>query len=804
MESFLADMTRGIRTLLKSPLSTTIALLTIGLGIGVNSSIYSVVDAVLLRPLNFAVSDRLVVVLETNLGKGFPKFSVSPHNFVDWTNRNQSFEQIGAYDQRPGRLGFNVTDPAHPEWVPGAVVSTNLFDLLEVRPILGRTFDRDEGERGRDKVVVVGEGLWKRRFAGEPGVIGKAIPLNGEAYTVIGVIPSGKEYPEEAEVWLPSNFDLSYQENSWFRDLRVVGRLKPGVTLRAGSADMQGVAAQLERDYSQDNGWGVRLVPLQEEIVGDIRPSLQMLVWAVGFVLLIACANVANLLLAKAASRRNEIGIRMALGASRSRVVRQLLTESVVLALMGGVLGVLLAMEITHLLVTVSPDSIPRWKEISVDSRVLSFTLVISVLTGILFGLSPALNATKVELGQLFNERARSSDGSGHARIRSLLVVVEVALALMLLFGGGLIVESFSRLRNTSPGFDQDNLLTMRMLVPQGKYEVAQLDQFDERLLTELGRLPGVEAVGFVNALPLSGTGLTYGFFIEDAAPLPPGEFLPAQYRVVNPDYFRALRIPFKAGRGFTDLDDEKGPRVLIINESLARRYFPNEDPIGHRLKLLGPYGPAEIVGVVGDVKHFNLEGDIIDEIYAPYLQDNGSAMMFIAIRSALSPTALSPAVLGAIKSLDDRQPVYELKTMDKAISDSIAPRRLSTTLLSAFAAIALSLALGGIVSVMGYTVAQRTREIGIRSALGATSTDIVKLVLGSVMKLVSVGIVGGIAGSLLLSRALSSLLFGIGSKDPLTLLGASLLLLVAGVAASLVPAWRATRVDPVATLRSG
>jgi putative ABC transport system permease protein len=815
MATLWQNMRLGLRTLRKKPGFAAVTVLTLALGIGANTVIFSVINAVAFRPLPYTDPDRLVMVWNNFHGLGMTQVVVSALEFGDYKQRNKVFEQIAAY----GQQSFGLRVGKEPEQVWGASVSANLFSLLGVTPQLGRTFLAEEEQSGRDQGVIISHDLWQRRFNSDPQVVGKTLWLDGKTVTVVGVMPTTVRFPStDIQVWRPLAFqaeELSERQRG-SRGLRVIGRLRPGATLNDAQTDMQTVARQLVEEhpqqYTSNMGFAVTVLPLYEYVVGDVREALLVLWGAVGFVLLIGCANVANLLLARAATRQKEIAIRTALGASRGRVVGQLLTESMLLALVGGVAGSLLALWGVDAVVSLVPaGTLPRLDELSVDARVLGFTLVVSLMTGLLFGLAPALRASRTELTEALKEGSRGATESlRRNRLRSLLVVTEIAMALVLLIGAGLLIRGFARLVSIPTGFNPDDALTMRIALPMSKYQERQQQaDFFRRLIERVGALPGVEATGVVTSLPLSGWRNDWSISLEGIRGMEglPTDTLPqANYFAVNSDYFRAMGIPLLGGRTFSD-EDNDGPPVVVINQTLARRFWPNENPIGKRLKTGGqqsPYPWRTIVGVVGDVRQTGLETDVMPEIFVPYRDVRKALMnaMFLVVRAGARPTSLVAAVRAAVAELDPDQAVSSIRTLEERVALSVAERRFNMLLLGVFAALALVLAGVGIYSVMAYSVTERTHEIGVRMALGAQASDVLKLVVRQGMVLALIGVTIGLGAALALTRLMSSLLFEVSATDPATFVLMALLLAVVALLACWVPARRATRVDPMVALR--
>ncbi|HKP11016.1 MAG TPA: ABC transporter permease [Blastocatellia bacterium] len=798
-EQFAQDLRFGARMLAKRPGFALVAILTLALGIGANTAIFTVIYGVLLRPLPFNDPDRVVWMWGAVRDRG-NRASVSPLDFLDYRARSQSFEEFAASISIP--ISFTLTGSGEPERLSGAAVTTNYFAALGAKPMLGRSFVSDEEQAGRDRAVILSHSLWQRRFGADPQIVDRTITLDGQSFTVVGVMPPAIRFPFDADLWRPISFDANpemRQRKAHF--LRPIGRLRADVTLDRAQAEIDTIARQLEEQYPDTNTkWTMLLVPLQERIVGDIRPTLWILLGAVAFVLLIACSNVANLLLARSAARHREMAIRLALGASRWRIVRQMLTESLLLSLAGGVLGVLLALWGVGVLVSFSDASIPRAAEIGVNAPVLAFTLIISLITGTLFGLVPALGASRPDLHDALKEGTRSV-GSARNRLRSFLVVVECTLAVVLLIGAGLLIKSFVRLQQVSPGFEAERVLTMRLDLPPTRYATPQqAASFFQRLQQSVAALPGVEAVGMISELPLSGQPNDGPFAIEGRPPDAPDQRPLADFRRVNHEYFRALGIPLLRGRPFTEQESQQSANVVIVSERLAEQYFPDEEAVGKHLRLdFMSKAPYEIIGVVGDVRHRALAFDVYPAMYLPTLSLPRTNLV---VRAAGDPASLAIAVRKEVTAIDPQQPVAAVKTMGQWVSESVAQPRFRTLLLGIFAAVALLLSVIGIYGVMSYVVAQRTREVGIRMALGARPRDVLKLVVGQGMRLALAGVAIGVVAAYALTRLLETLLYEVSATDPATFAAIALLLTGVALLACYMPARRAAKVDPTVALR--
>ena len=814
------DVRYGARMLLKNPGVTVIVIVALALGIGANSAIFSVVNAVLLRPLPYDHADQLVFLNEKS--PVLDEMSISYPNFTDWRAHNQTFEKMGVYN----RGSYNLTGAGEAERIVTAQMSADLFSVLRVNALHGRVFTNEEDKPGGAPVVVLSYGLWQRRFGGQTSIINQAITLNGKSYTVIGVMPESYAYPSRAEMYVPVG-QLSDQ-GSWKQrgnhpGLYGVARLKPGVTIAQADADMNTIAANLEKQYPDSNaGNRVRLRPLMEIFVVDVQRALWVIFGAVGFVLLIACANIANLLLARATARKKEMAIRTAVGASRWRIARQLLTESVLLSLIGGGIGLILARWGIDLILYVSPNAIPRSREIGLDWTVLAFTIGVSFVTGILFGLIPAIQAGEVDVHETLKESGRGV--SGRQWLRSSLVVVEVATTLVLLIGAGLLIRSFYLLQKVNPGFSHEHLTSFSISLPEKKYAKAEAQgAFYNNLLENIRALPGVESAAAASGLPLGNNGWQTGFVIEGHPPPERSQTPLMEACLVTPDYFRAMNIPVLRGRVFTDSDNRShvagmdlskltedqqmmaGLNKIVIDEEFAKRYWPNEDPIGKRVKIGGDDNdtpPLEVIGVVGRVKmeSLNQNSDRVQGYFSYNQVPQGD--MTVIIKGASDPNQLISSVRNVVKTIDQDQPIYSPRTMNEIRAESVQGERLNLTLLSLFAGIALVLAIVGIYGVMSYSVTQRTHEIGIRMAIGARPRDVFKMILGHGMKLALIGVVIGLLGAFALTRLMSTMLFGVKPTDVTTFAGISIMLITVTLLACYLPGRRATKVEPTISLR--
>ncbi len=810
MNILFQDVRYGLRMLLKHKGFTAVAVIALGLGIGANTAIFSLVNGVLLRPLPFPDAERIIYFEGKNPAPGITTESnISFLDFTDWSQQTDLFASTAAY--WTGNANFGA-DGAEPERVPRAGVTTGFFSVLGVQPVLGRTFVPEDDKGWPQTVAIVSHGLWKRRFGSDPNVIGKQVQISGSSMTIVGVMPPGFEYPEQTQVWVPSAVNLSQEP----RDNRVwsaIARLNTGIDLKQAQTRLSAINAQLDKRFHETNkGWDVFLSTLHERLVREVKPSLLALLGAVGFVLLIACANVANLLLARGAARQKEIAIRAAMGASRTRVLRQMLTESILLSAIGGIAGLVLSIWLTDLLMSMLPEGAPRLEQIGIDYRVLTFALGVSAFTGILSGIVPALQASKLDVTSALKEGGRSGEGHRRTSARNLLLIGEVALSLMLLVGAGLLIKSFLRLQEVRPGFNAQNVLTADLSLQGAKYRKdQQCVEFFRQLTERLEAVPGVEAAGASVNLPLSASDYGIGRgFIPEGRPLTVDEAKDAMFSTITGDYFRALQIPLLSGRTFEPRDDADGPKVVIINETTAKHYFGSPAAaIGKRLSIWSAFRGQrrderfmrEIVGVVGDTKIGSLTGEGGAQIYVPHAQDSHWNFMGLVIRTAGDPAAFATTLRREVQALDQDQPIYNVRTMDDVVANSLGTRRVSMQLFAVFACAALLLAVLGIYGVMACSVTQRTQEIGIRMALGAQKSDVLALVIRQGMTLTVIGVAVGWAGAFALTRLIANLLFGVAATDPLIFVAIPLLLLFVALVACYLPARRAARLDPTVAL---
>jgi putative ABC transport system permease protein len=810
MDSIIKDIRYGVRGLLKHPGFTAIVVITLALGIGASTAIFSVVNSVVLRRLPYRNADRIVAIQELNpAGK---RTQVTSANFLDWRAQSTVFEHLAAIKTTTTNLALSD----HAERIDLAQTNANFFDVFGVTPQYGRLFIPQDEQAGHAPVVIVSNALWQRRFGSDPSIVGKTITLDGSNFTVIGIAPPGFQYPDKTELWLPPlklvpelypDQDVTQTRRMGY--LAAVALLKPGVPLRQAASEMETITARLREQYPDSNNRRFnRVVSLHEHLVGDTNKLLWLLLGAVTFVLLIGCANVANLLLASGAARQKEMAIRTALGASRWRVMRQLFTESTILALAGGAVGLLIALWGLAAITKLLPADFPRLNEIHIDLRVLGFTLAASVLTGIVFGLAPALQISRSDVQESIRETGRGAAGSlRQSRFRQALIVVEVALSVVLLAGAGLLFRSFLRLQSVNTGFVSKQVLTAK-LTPAGPGYINQADfaKFYDQVLEKVSAVPGVQDAGLINTLPLD-KGPTLAFRVDGRPITTPDKWPPANYRVVSPNYFRALGIPVLQGRAYTNRDDVNAPRTIIANQQLVHEIFPDEDPIGKRITFGNTDEKQqpiwfEIVGVVANVRSLELREEPTAELYFSALQDFWPNMSLV-VRSSVEPEGLSASVRQVVNEVDKSVPVSGVKTMDHIVSESITQPRFNLFLLGLFGAVAMVLSAAGIYGVTAYTVTQRTHELGIRLALGAQVGDVLKMILGQGMAVIGVGLVVGLAAAFALMRLLRSLLFGVGENDPLTFVAITFVLVFVGLFACYIPARRAAKVDPLVALRS-
>ena len=805
LADFLNDLRYAIRQQRKHPAFTIVAIITLALGIGANTAIFSVVNTVLLQPLPYKDPERLVMVWEDATKAGYPQDTPAAANYVDWRDQNRVFEGMAAIADD----SFNLTGAGDPERLEGRRVSTNLFPLLGVEPQLGRVFTAAEDQPGSEHVVLLSYRLWQRTFGGDTNIVGKTLSLNGAGYTVVGVMPARFQFPtEDNDVWVPIAFTQKEAANRGRHYLQVVAGLKPGITLAQAQAEISTIATRLQQQYPETNtDLGAVITPLHEHLVGDIKPALLILLGAVGLVLLIACANVANLLLARAAVRQKEIAVRVALGARRSRLIRQFLTESIALSILGGIVGLTIAYAGLIILKTFIPENISQARAIAIDYKVLGFTLLVSIATGLIFGLAPALQSLRFNQIETLKEGGRdAATGGSGKRLRGLLVVAEVAISLILLIGAGLLINSFLRLRNVDPGFRAENLLTMKIVLPEPKYErMVRRTAFYSDLIQRVQSIAGVRSAAVTTNLPLYRQGNSIAVNLEGKPEPPPGQELIVVTRIVSPTYLDTMGIPLLKGRQLTDQDADKSPNVVIVSETMARRYWPGEEAVGKRLSIGRVESPEDwfqVVGIAKDVKQFELNADSKPQMYLSYRQAGFFDAQDLVVKTDVDPGSMASTVRKAVAEIDKDQPVSKIRTMEEILGDSIARQRFSMLLLAIFASVALVLAAVGIYGVMSYSVAQRTHEIGIRMALGAQTAAVVKLAVGYGLKLVGAGIVIGLLAAFVLTRVMSTLLFGVTPTDPTTFALISLLLVAVAAIASYIPARRATKVNPITALR--
>jgi putative ABC transport system permease protein len=809
MRNLLQDLRQSLRTLRHKPAFAIGAILVLALGIGANTAIFSIVNAAMLRPLPFDAPDRLVQVWHIPPAKSFPgmdKFAVSPANYLDWKAQSTSFDSMSIYGFRG--LPFGGSD--QPELVAAAAVPPDFFTVLRAKPLLGRTFTADD-DHPDARTILLSFNLWRTRFASDPGIVGRNVTVNSQNYTVIGVMPDRFRVPDFAWAWVPvawTDADRAVRGN---HNYFVIARLKPQVTIAQAKSDLAAISSRLERQYPEDDkGWGATLVPLHEQLIGDVRTALFVLLGAVAFVLLIACANVANLVLAKTLARGKEMAIRSALGAGRMTLLRHILVETLLLSVIGGVLGLLLARTAIALSIKLLADHMPAFMNVSLDGQVLAYTLLLSIAAGLLAGLFPSLRFSRVDINEALKQGSRGSSDTG-GKTRHLLVVCEVALSLVLLIGAGLMIRTLWQLRSVQPGFDPNNVLTMAVAVPRDYFPTPDTEaNFFREVLQRVRALPGVEEAAAIDSLPLDGGGSHQPFSIEGRPVQQMADQPEVSVRAISTGYLRTMRMHVVRGRDFADSDTAGRPGVVLITDSLARRFFPNEDPVGKHLTLTFFPGVREIVGIVSDSKLYGLDDNSPpDAIYmaADQLSANVNGPWYsyrlsLAVRTKGDPHLLATSVTNAIHQVGPSIPVPDVLSMDDILAQSISPQRFNMQLLAAFAGLALLLAAVGIYGVLSYTVRRRVREIGIRMALGASQSDILRLVVADGMKPILIGVAGGLIAALALSRLVATLLFGVPATDPVTFTSVALLLVAVGVAANVLPALRATRVEPTQTLR--
>jgi len=795
-----------------------IAVVTLALAIGASTAVLSLVNALLIRPLPYGAPQQLVLLLQHFKSQNLERIPVSPPEFVDYESRAQDFDKMGAF----GFLDFNLASGDKPERIAGAQVTANVFPLLGITPIKGRFFEPTECQAGRDDVIIVSERLWQRKFNRDPQILGTKLLLDGKSFTVVGIMPARFDFPLQffnlgaggqfggrADIWQPLAFTDKELSLRSYRSYSIVGRLKPGISLAHAQAEIETINGQMriehKDNYPPADSFGGDVYPFQELAVAGMRPTLLILLGAVALVLLIACANLTTMLLARAAAREREMAIRVALGAGPLRLLRQVLTESVILALLGGVAGVLLAIWGVDLLKSIGAQTVPRLREVNLDLRVLIITFAVSVGTGIVFGLVPGLASANPELTESLKEGGRSSTmGKSRNRLRDAIVIAEVALALVLLTSAGLLMKSFVRLQKVNPGFDSHHVLTAEVSLPKLKYpDDKAIVRFSDEAQRRIAALPGIQAVGLTTILPLAGSNSDSSFAIEGRtndrnAPSPDEE-----KREVSPDYFRAIGTPLIRGRFFTQADNADAPLVIIVNQAFAKKFWPNEDAVGKRI-VMGGMSPdpkwITIVGIVGDIRHAALDVEPKPEMYVPFAQDPSKSMIF-AVRGAQDPPPLAPAIRSHIQSIDPSLPLANIRTFDAVIAESVAPRRLSVVLLGVFAAVALLLATVGIYGVMSFLVVQRTQEIGVRMALGAQRADVMRLVIGRALRLIAIGTAIGLLMALFSMRALQALLYQVSAVDLPTFFFVTFVLGLVALAASYLPAQRAMRADPMIAL---
>ena len=801
MENLIKDIRYGVRSFLKRPGFLVIAVSTLALGIGATTAMFTVVNSVLLRPLQFPESERIVLLESVNPQLAVNRSNVSVPDIADWQAQSQSFEQIAAWVS--SRWFLESGDET--EQVSATGVTPEFFPIFRTNPLHGRLFQPDDFQPGKEPVVL-SYAYWQRRYGGSTSVLNTQVIIGSEPTTIVGIMPAGFNYPNDTDMWWSRQIRPAREVRD-NRYMNAVARLKPNVSLEQAQAEMDTISERLGQSYVVTNSkWSVQLTQMQERMVGELRTSLLILLGAVAFVLLIACANVANLLLARAAYRQQEIAVRTALGASRMRIVRQLLTESVVLSIVSGLIGLGLSIWLVKLLIAISPANSPRVDEIGIDLRVFGFTFGVIVLAGLLFGLFPALQTSRPNLNEMLKDSGRhGAESGGRNRVGSLLIVSEIALSFVLLAGAGLLIKSFINLRQTSPGFNADNVLVVRLVLLWPKYKEPEARiQGYKQVLDNIKAIPGVQSAGAVLALPMKGDAFGLGrSVIREGRPMTPEEAVNARFLTVTGDYFQTMQIPLKSGRLFTDQDNSESPKVVIISERMARDLWPNENPIGRSFQVWRDEKfSREVVGVVGDTKVDSVDKETENQLYVPYLQDSGWGSLTVVVRTTGEAGAFAGSVRGAISAVDKGIATYNLRTMNDVVSVAAAPRRIPMLLLSAFAGVAMLLAMLGIYGVTSYYVTQRTHEIGVRMALGAQLGDVLKLVLRRAMLLAAIGIIVGSAGAFAITRYMTTLLFGVKPVDVITFVGVAILLTAVVLVACLIPARRAAKIDPLKALR--
>ncbi|HEV8486608.1 MAG TPA: ABC transporter permease [Blastocatellia bacterium] len=805
MQTILKDVRYGVRILLRSPGFTAVALLAIMLGIGVNTTIFSAIDATLFHPFSFTNEQRLVMVWERNPEAGYQRSSVAPGNFIDWRDQNQTLEDLVAITQH----SFDLTEGDQPERFFGYLTSAGFFDALGVKALYGRTFMPEDGQPGNDQVVVLKHTLWQRRFGADPNIVGQTITLNRKSFTVIGVMPEGFNFPfNGGELWAPMVFYPQAASNRGAHFLQAMGFLKTGVTLEQARDDLAAIAARAAEQFPQTNsGITVNVLSITQDATRGSRMYAPVMLGAVGFVLLIACANVANLMLVRGAGRQKEIAIRQAMGASRWRLIRQLLTESLMLSFAGGALGLLLSVWGIRGLAQGIPEEfskfIPGWHNVGINRTAFLFTLAVSVLSGLLFGLVPAIQSTRINFNEALKEGGKGSSGkASHNRARSVMVIAEVALSLVLLIGSGLMIRGFVEMLRSDFGVDPANVLTVEVSLPNERYEKPESRlSFYDQVVRRVEALPGVTSAGATGILPMGGNHTSHTLESVGQVVFAESKRPNVDYSPVTPGYFEAIGTRLVKGRNFTDRDREGSARVALVDRAFVRDFFAGREPIGEQFKEAGG-APREIIGVVTDVINEDFDERRDSHIYVPCAQDPWPGM-YLIIRASSDPRSLTSAVRAEVSSLDNTLPVFNVKAMERHISERMSPKRLATSLMAAFAVIALLLAAIGIYAVMSYAVSQRTHEIGIRMALGAQPRDIFKLIVRQGVSLTLVGIGAGLVFAFGVTRAMSGLLYGVSTTDPLTYFGISLLLGTVALLACYVPTRRATKVDPMVALRN-